>query len=488
MDIEVTQVRSMSARFVSTVLVAVSVTVSSSGAPNRIQRSGAGPAATMTPVIIKRQLSNGLSVWIAERHELPVVQMSLLVPVGSAADPRGRYGVASLTSAMLTKGAGTRSAVEIADALDTLLANLSASSDIDSTSLQLYVPVGRLAEALPLMADVAQRPTFPSQVLETLREQRLVTLRNARSDPDAIAALTFARGSYGPSHRSAAPLIGTTEGIQALTAEDLRAFHAAAYRPGNSTLIVVGDVAPDQVLPLLETHFGSWQPARVNPVAEPAPVPQTIARQLILVDMPGAPQSRILVGGVGGSNSYREFYPMQVVAAIIRDRLSSDRNPVLRNYTTGVRSGFDMRKSATPFVVSCAAEVDKAAESLRVVFSELGGMVKAVPPDELARARDEVAIRFPKTFEAAGRISSRLRALESLRVYGLPDDYYANHLTAIHAVAERDVQRVAQQYIDPDRLTIVIVGDRKAVEPSIRALNLGSIKEMTIDEVFAPER
>src|SRR5262245_54146637 len=241
----------MNARVVSAVLVALSLAVSSSRAHSPIQRPGAGSAAMTTPVILKRQLNNGLSVWITERHDPPVVQMSLVVQVGSAADQRGRYGVASLTSAMLTKGAGSRSAVEIAAALDALLANLSASSDVDSTSLQLYVPVGRLAEALPLMADVVQRPTFPAEVLEALRQQRLVTLRNARSVPDAIAALAFARASYGPSHRSAAALVGTTEGIQALTAEDLRAFHAAVYRPANSTLIVVGDVTPDQVLPLL---------------------------------------------------------------------------------------------------------------------------------------------------------------------------------------------------------------------------------------------
>src|SRR4029453_15595839 len=181
----------MNAPFVSMVIIAVSFAFSSAGAHDLIQQPGAASSPTMTLAIVKRQLSNGLAVWIAERHELPVVQMSLLVPVGSAADPRGRYGAASLTSAMLTKGAGARSAVEIADPLDTLLANLSASSDIDFTSLQLYVPVARLADALPLMADAAQRPTFPAQALETLRQQRVITLRNARSDPDAIAALAF---------------------------------------------------------------------------------------------------------------------------------------------------------------------------------------------------------------------------------------------------------------------------------------------------------
>jgi predicted Zn-dependent peptidase len=478
----------MHRRFVTTVLVVVALAAASIRAHNGIQRPGAGSAATMTPVILKRQLRNGLRVWISEQHALPVVQMSLLVRVGTDADPPGRYGVASLTSATLTEGAGSRTGVEIADALDALLANLSSSTAVDSTSLQLYVPVGRLAEALPLMADVAQRPTFPTQRLETLKRQRLVMLRSARDDPDAIAALAFARGSYGPSHRSAAGLIGTADSIQALTPEDLRAFHAAAYRPDNSTLIVVGDVAPDQVLPLLDTHFGRWQPASVNRVADPAPAPLKVARQLMLIDMPGAPQSRILVGGVGGSNSYADFFPMQVLTTVVRDRLNSDRNPTLRDYTAGVRSGFDMRKSATPFVVACAVQVDKTAESLRVLFDELSAMAKGIPSDELARAKDDTARQFPNTFAPTGRISSRLRLLESLVVYGLPDDYYANYATAIQTVGSGDVQRVAQQYIGPDHLTIVIVGDRKTVEPSIRALNLGSITELNIDDLFAPAR
>src|SRR4030095_15566380 len=138
-------------------LVAVSVTVVSGQARDRRQRPGGGSSPTLTPVIVKRQLSNGLPVWIVEQHELPVVQMSLQVLSGTDADPPGRFGIASLTSAMLTEGAGSRSAVAIADALDALLANLSASSSVDSSSVALYVPVLQLPEALPLVADVAQR-------------------------------------------------------------------------------------------------------------------------------------------------------------------------------------------------------------------------------------------------------------------------------------------------------------------------------------------
>ena len=478
----------MSKRFLSAaVLVVIAVTSASSRARDRVQQPGAGSSPAMTPAILKRQLSNGLRVWIVEQHELPVVQMSLLVLTGTDADPRGRYGIASLTSAMLTEGAGSRSGMEIADALDALLANLSASSSVDFSSLQLYVPAARLADALPVMADVSQRPTFPRPALDALRQQRLVMLRNARDDPDAIAALAFARTIYGPSHRSAAALIGTAESINGLTSEALHSFHEAAYRPGNSTLIVVGDVVSDQVLPLLETHFGKWQPGRVNGVvADSAPALPSVPRQLILVDMAGAPQSRIMIGAVRAADSMADFFPIQVLNAVVKGRLSSDRNATLRDYTAGVRSGFDMRKSATPFVVTAAAQADKTAQSLKALIDELTAMSKRISVDELTRAKEDIAVTFPRSFEATGRISNRLRALESLIVYGLPDDHYANYVSAIRAVGSADVQRVAAQYMNPDHLTIAIVGDRKTIEPSIRALNLGSIKDVSIDDVFTP--
>ncbi|MDH4064620.1 MAG: insulinase family protein, partial [Acidobacteriota bacterium] len=355
----------------SAVLVAASVVAALGQAPDRNQRAGLGSSPVWTPTIVKRQLSNGLSVWIVEQHELPVVQMSLQVRTGTDADPPGRYGIASLTSAMLTEGAGSRSAVEIADALDVLVANLSSSSDVDSSSLRLYVPIAGLAAALGLMADVSQRPTFPTPELERVRRQRLATLRGARDDPDAIASLVFARGLYGPSQRNAAAQIGTVNSLEAVTADDLVAFHTSAYRPGNSTLIVVGDVEANRVLPLLETHFGRWQPAGPpGDVQAPPPAVQRPSRQLLLVDVPDAPQSRILVGGVSAIGTMADLFPMQVLNTVLRGRFSSARNPTLRDYTAGVRSGFEIRKSAGPFVVATAAQGHKTAESLREVLNE----------------------------------------------------------------------------------------------------------------------
>src|SRR6185295_17229615 len=151
-------------------------------------------------------------------------------------------------------------------------------------------------------------------------------------------------------------------------------------------------------------------------------------------------------------------------------------------------SGFDIRKSATPFVVTAAAQADKTAASVKALIDELTAVAVGIAADELTRAKEDIAARFPRMFESTGRISSRLRALESLIVYGLPDDYYANYVSAIRAVDSAVVQRVVQEYIQPDRLTIVVVGDRKSIAPSIRALNIGPVKDVSVDDVFAPAR
>jgi len=457
------------------------------GSPQR----GRLPDIVLPPVstlsITKRQLSNGLSVWIVEQHGLPVVQMSLLVPAGNDADPPGRYGLASLTAAMLTEGAGSRSAVEIADTLDGLQANLSASSTADASSVQLYTPVGQLTAALQLMADVSQRPTFPAEELDRLRRRRLATILNARDDPDAIAALAFARGVFGPSHRNAAGPVGTREGIEASTGDDLKRFHASAYRPAGSTLLVVGDVDPDAVGRLLEQHFGKWQSAgATNGTTQRAAALQRPSRQLTVIDVPSAPQSRILVGSAGPPNAIADLFPLQVLNTVLEGRFNSGRNATLRDSTTGVRSGFELRKSAQPFVAGTAAQADKAAESLRELLGELTGMLTEVSADELIRAKDVIARRFATAFEASGRLSSRLQALESMVVYGLPENYYATYVPSIQAVSAVDVQRVARQYLDADHLVMVVVGDRKTAEPALRAQPIAPVSSLSVDELFGP--
>jgi len=461
--------------------------VVSAQAPDRTHPPQSGPPPTLKlPAIQKRSLSNRLPVWIVERHEVPVVHVNLVVLSGTGDDPQGKFGIANLTAALLTEGAGSRSALEIADAVDFLGADLVTNSTSDASAVRLNVPVARLAAALPIMADVALRPTFPAAELDRQKVERLTDVIQARDDPAAIDQLGYARVVFGTTHRYGTALMGAAKTISAFTVDDVRAFYRSAYQPGNAALIVVGDVTPDRVMTLLETNFGKWQAGAASQRQTFTAPALPSERQIYIIDKPGAPQSQVRIGWAGVPRSTPDYFPITVMNTVLGGAFSSRLNLNLREkhgYTYGAQSQFDMRLSAGPFVAAAGIQTDKTADALKEFFVELNGILQPVPAEELARAKHYVSLRYPLGFETTGDIAARL---EQALVYHLPDDYFSTYVQRIEAVTAAEVQRVAQKYIVPNKFAVVIAGDRAAIEPGIRALNLGPIKIMTVDDVFGP--
>ena len=323
----------------------------------------------------------------------PVAQVNLVVLRGSADDPAGKFGIATLTAAMLQEGAGSRTSLELADAIDFLGADLTTTAGIDSSAVRLHVPVARLADALPLMADVALRPTFPKEELDRLRQERLTAILQARDNPATIDATAFNRVLYGATHRYGTSVNGTAATLKSFSVDDLRAFYAAAFQPGNSSLLVIGDVTMDKALPMLESSFGGWkaQGGRGARRRRCPPCRKSPTRTIYLVDKPGAPQSQIRIGWVGVPRSTPDYFPIQVMNTILGGSFASRLNMNLREkngYTYGASSGFDMRASAGPFVATAGVQTDKTSEALKEFFNELNGIVKPVPAEELSRAEE----------------------------------------------------------------------------------------------------
>lgn len=443
------------------------------------------PTALKLPQIQKLSLSNGLPVWLVEQHEVPVAQVNLIVESGSAADPAGKYGVASFTAAMLDEGAGTRSALELAEAVEFLGAQLTTTSSFDQSGVRLSVPVAKLGDALGLMADVSLRPTFPAPEVERLRKERVTQLLQARDDPASLAALAFPRVVFGPAHRYGTPEIGSEAVIKTLTRDDLLAFYRASYRPSNATLLVVGDVTARAAAPLLERAFGGWKDTGEKPTATAAgPPPPVTERRVYIVDKPGAAQSQIRIGAVGAARSTPERATLDVLNTILGGSFTSRLNTNLREqhgYAYGAFSRFDMRRAPGPFYAYAGVQTDKTAEALTEFFKELERIRQAVPADELEKAKNYVALGFPAEFEATGDLA---RKLEELVVYDLPEDTFSTYIDRVRAVTADDVQKAAARYVQPDKFAVVIVGDRAAIEPAVRALNLGPVTVVPADELF----
>lgn len=454
-------------------------------APDRSSPPRPGPAPRLTlPPVQAHKLANGLPVWIVERHRVPTVTLVLVVKSGSAADPTGQFGLASLTAAMLTEGAGGRDALTLADEVDFLGADLESSSSFDASTVTLHVPVARLAQAMPLMADVATRPDFPRAELDRLRERRLTGLRTARDSPPQIASLAFPLVVFGDAHRYGTSALGTSASLRGFTVDQLREFHATHYRPDNAALIVAGDVTAATLLPLLEKHLAGWRAAAGSSAgpALPAPAPLT-ARAVTLVDKPGAAQSVVRIGGVGVPRDTPDYFALEVMNTILGGSFTSRLNQNLREehgYAYGAASSFDMRRLAGPFFAGANVQTDKTAESVSEILKELDGIRREVPPDELAKARNYLAFKFPGDFETNADVAD---AFADLVVYGLPMGYYDSYVERIQSVTAADVQRVASKHIQPDRLAVVVVGDRQAVETKLGALGLGTPRVLAVDQV-----
>lgn len=437
----------------------------------------APPPRLALPPIIETELSNGLKLLIVEHHELPVADLTLVVRTGYEADPRQHEGLASLTAALLDDGTGTRSALQIADQQAFLGVRLNTNAGWDMSTVSLHTPTAQLDSALALFADVVLNPTFPQAEIDRLRIERQTLLTQMKDRPTAIADQAYATILFGEDHRYGRPTLGTEASIKSITQADIRGYYQEYYRPNNATLLIVGDVQPADIQQRIAALMSRWQRRRIlAPVITKSPTRNTTSRTTIfLVDKAGAPQSSIRVGTIGVARSTADYFPLLVMNTVLGVPFTSRLMQNLREtrgYTYGAWSRFDMRRDAGPFVAQAEVVAGKTDSALVEFTKELRAIRDTIPQVELQRAKRYLQLQLPGLFEATGDIAYQLT---SLAVYGLPLDFYNSYVQRIDEVTQADVQRVARKYIDPDRLSIVVVGDRKQIESGIGKLGLGEI-------------
>ena len=441
------------------------------------------PSALKLPPVQHFALSNGLKVVLMEKHELPLIQIELIVMAGSAMDPEGKQGLASMTSALMEDGAGTRNALQFADAIDYLGADISSVAGQHTSAVVLHTPFSKLDSALALFSDVAQRPLFPAEELERLRKERLTSLQQWHDRPSSIASVIFNRTLYGTKHPYGIPSIGDEKSIRAFRVEDLKSFHEQYFGSNNTTIIVVGDVTKSSIEPKLEMAFGRWKSASKPQVLWPA-IQQVKEKKIILVDKPGAAQSEIRIGRIGVQRLTEDYFPLIVMNTILGGSFTSRLNQNLREqhgYSYGAGSPFSFRPLPGPFVASAAVQTAVTDKALVEFVKELTNILQPVSDEELTRATNYLALGYPDNFQSIAQIA---REIEDLIMYNLPDDYLNNYIRNVLAVTKEDVNRVAKKYIDPEKSSIIIVGDRAQIEKSVSALNLAPVEYMSVDDVL----
>lgn len=458
--------------------VVVAATITPFASAQKVDRSKApalGPPPKLSlPPVVTRQLPNGLKLLIVEQHELPVADFVMVLGSGGTVDPAGKPGVANLTALMLTEGTKTRTSLQIADQIAFLGVGLNAGSTWDATTVSLHTPTAQLDSALALFSDVVLNPAFPATEYARIQKNRLTELLQLKDRPTAIANQAYAAILYGTSHPYGQSQIGTEASVQAISPSDLQSYYRANFLPNNSTLIMVGDVTPATIERKLSGLFGNWPKGAVTAlsVGEAPKAPNTL---IYLIDKPGAAQSSFRIGSVGVPRSTRDYFALTVMNTILGGSFTSRLMQNLREthgYTYGARSSFDMRKSAGPFTASAEIVAAKTDSALIEFMKELSAIRDTVPSVELSKAKRYLQLGLPSDFETTQQIA---RAMIPIATYGLPLDFYNTYVQNIEAVTQADVQRVARQYITPGTFAIVIVGDRKSIEPGLKAVNTAPI-------------
>lgn len=447
------------------------------------------PKSVEPQVVRKTQLSNGIAVWTVERHAVPVVNVSIVLDSGAAVDPPGKFGLSNFTVSLLDEGAAGKSSLAISDELDYLGARYSGSSDFDSTSLSVQVPSERLLPALKVLADITRRPDFPKEEIERIQTEMLVQLRQERDDASSLASYFFPKLLYPEGHRYAQKGSGGEAEIANFERTDLLAFHHQSFRPEQATILVVGDVTADRVTEQLEQTFGDWAIGKdaAEKVSALPLAPQVSKRRVVIVDKPGAAQTAIMIGRLGVNRNTSDYYALEVLNTVLGDSFTSRLNQNLREkngYTYGARSAFTMRKETGPFYAAAAVQTDKTGPAVKEFFNELTRIAERIPEDELQKAKNYLAYRFPAQFETNSDIAN---GLAELLVYGLAEDTYARYVQRVQAVTAEDVEAAAKAYIDPDRMIVLLVGDRSVIEPEIKALDLGDLEYRDRMEGLSPQ-
>ena len=435
-----------------------------------------GVARTVTlPTPTMATLSNGLTLLLNERRGLPVVSASLVLKTGSDTNPLDKPGLASFVAAMLDEGTTTRNALQIADEVAQLGASLSTSSSMDATTVSGRSLARNFGPTLNLMADVVLRPQFPQAEVDRQRASRVAALLQQRENPGQVAARVAAAALFGPTHPYGFSELGTEASVKAMSRDDMVAFWRQNFVPNNAALVVAGEISMNELRALAERAFGGWQ--RGEPARPSLGAPTTTAARVVIVDTPGAPQTQLRVVAMGAPRSTPDFRPIQLMNNALGGNFASRINMNLREkngYTYGANSQFTFRRHGGTFQVSGGVRTDVTGPAVQEVMNELRGILdKPVTPEELSRAKDGLANSVPGAFETSGNAVGNF---SNVFIYDLGLDYYAKYSAQIRAVTEAQTQAIARKYIVPANMIVVAVGDRKAIEPALQKLNLGTIE------------
>ena len=425
-----------------------------------------GPAARISVSSFSTggDLENGFELVVAPVTKLPIVTVAVVVDAGAVCDPPGREGTAQLAAKLLVEGTQTSDGAELTERFERLGATIDAEADWDAAAITMTALAEHLPAAFDLLGEVLRTPAFRPREVARLKAERIAELLQLRAEPRGLADELFSRFLYQPSSRYAQPEGGDEKSVEAIDREQLiavlRIAVSARRTSASSSPATSASIAPRSSR---AARSATGSGARRNRVIGDD-LPARTQRAVHIVAKPDAPQSELRIGHVGIPRNHPDFFPVNVMNAVLGGLFNSRINLNLREahaYTYGAFSAFDWRRQAGPFVVSTAVKSDITDAAAREVLLEIDRIrAEAISPDELSLATSYLDGVFPIRFETTAAIAA---ALSVLVIHGLPDDYYDRYRDRVRAITTEQILQAAQRYLHPGALQLVAVGDPAAI-------------------------
>ncbi len=430
----------------------------------------APPKLFVLPAPQVRTLPNGLTLSVTERRALPILTLRLLVKSGAESDPPNLPGTAQLTAEVLAQGTTSRSAQEIAEAIDFVGGNLSTGAGWDDSYAELTVLSDQAELAFDLLSDVVRRPAFLPAEIARKQQQTVSALEILRDDPAYMAdavfnVLVFKGTEYGH------PLDGTEGSVQKLEQKDLRDFHSRQYQPGNCILAVVGDISIEVALKRAEASFGDWSASgQVGDDVKAAPIHETQGR-IVVIDKPDAVQTEIRVGNRAASRDSPDYYALTAANQILGGPAANRLFKTLRSrqgLTYGASSELIFQQTAGSWVAKTSTRTQETMRSLRAVLDEMNRLRRdSIRPSELQTAKSYLIGHMALEFETSNDIARQ--ALE-LMVHNLPLDYWNHFPEQISLLDASEVSAMARKYLAANPDVIVLIGDARQFAEDLREI------------------
>ncbi len=421
-----------------------------------------------------RTLENGLQVVVVRHHEQPVVSMRMIVRAGAALDPPGKAGLATLAASLLDQGTATQSAGEMNSAIDFIGGAMGAGAGTDLTFVNVLVMKDSFEVGMRMLSDMARRPAFADEEIERQRQQAISALQVNFEDPEFVADAVFNRLVYG-FHPYGQLESGTRDTLTSIVRADLVSYHQRHFVPNNALIAIVGDVTTEEALDSARRVFGDWARGAVERQALAAPPSPT--RRVVVINKPDAVQTEIRAGHIGISRNSSDYMGLNMALRILGGEGANRLHQVLRTergLTYGAKADLHTLLESGDFEASTNTRSEATGEVLRLMVDEFWRLQRErVSERELAGAKDYLAGSFPLTIETPDAIATQVL---NVLFYGLSVDDLQSFRQRVNAVRPDDIERVARQYLRPDRLSIVLVGNAAAFRSQLGGLGFGGFE------------